>query len=239
MYTKSSAYYDRYYSFKDWDCESNRFVTLIKELAPNASTVLELACGTGQFLKRFSEYFRVEGVDINEEFVNVARQRVPSAVVHVARMEDFSLNRKYDVVACLFSSIAYAKNREGLNKTLFSVSQHLSSNGVVLIEPWFTPEEFWVGHTKLNVIDDNDLKIVCIYVQERAGMVALLDMNFLVADQGKVHHFSETHELGLFSQEDFRIAFHRAGLTADFRREGKHGLFVGRRPTSNGQDPRC
>ena len=227
MYTRSSAFYDICYHFKDYASEAEALLRMIQELIPRASTLLELACGTGKFLTKFQDHFYVEGLDINPEMLDIARSRCRSPV-HVARMEDFALGRRFDVIVCLFSSIAYVRTQEALNSTVRCISRHLSPGGIVLIEPWFKPEEYWVSHTKMNVADTDDVKLAWMYRQGIEGNIAILDIHYIVGTPLGVESFGERHELGLFRQEDYQRAFEDAALQLEFRQTGKHGIYIGK-----------
>ena len=52
MFTDSAHIYDAVYSFKDYGAESARIHTLIEERSPGASTLLDVACGTGKHLEQ-------------------------------------------------------------------------------------------------------------------------------------------------------------------------------------------
>ena len=54
-------------------------------------------------------------------------------------MADFDLPRRFDVIICLFSSIGYAKTLNRLQKTLTNLARHLRPDGIVVIEPFFSP----------------------------------------------------------------------------------------------------
>src|SRR5262245_44520224 len=48
MFTKTIEYYDLMYSFKHYDEEANKIRALIRQEHPAPSTVLDVACGTGE-----------------------------------------------------------------------------------------------------------------------------------------------------------------------------------------------
>ena len=51
MYTKTAKHYDAVYSDKDYAGESQRLASIIRERAPMARTLLDVACGTGRHLE--------------------------------------------------------------------------------------------------------------------------------------------------------------------------------------------
>ena len=62
-----------------------------------------------------------------------------------------------------------------------------------------------------------------------AGTVAVLDFHYLVATPEGIEHFTEHHELGLFTDEEYLAAFTQAGLDVlhdDAWLEGR-GMYIG------------
>ena len=57
-------------------------------------------------------------------------------------MLDFDLGRQFDVVTCLFSSIGYVKTVPNMKRAVANMSRHLKPGGVLVLEPWFTPEDW-------------------------------------------------------------------------------------------------
>src|SRR4030095_7263880 len=109
MFTKSAQFYDALYHFKDYAAAAEQLHALIQETCPGASTLLDVACGTGKHLEYLRAYYRVEGLDLNAQLLEVARKRCPGVLFHQGNMVDFNLDRSFDVVTCLFSSIGYVK----------------------------------------------------------------------------------------------------------------------------------
>ncbi|WP_141653082.1 class I SAM-dependent methyltransferase [Phenylobacterium immobile] len=226
MYSKSAQFYDELYHFKDYRKASEGVISEIRSLAPAARTLLDVACGTGLHLQELSKTFAVEGLDINPDFVEAARKRVPDAPIHLGDMTEFYLGKTFDAVTILFSSQAYVKTKENLRKTVACLARHLADGGVVIMEPWFSAETFWTGTITVNVVDKKDLKIVWMYTSERVGDLAVLDIHYMVGRPGGIEQFREVHELGLFGVEDYRDAFEHAGLDFSHSEGGPFGRGV-------------
>ena len=64
-----------------------------------------VACGTGLHLEHLRKDYEVEGLDISEEMLTVARDRLPGVPLHVADMAD--LGTCFDAITCLASSISH------------------------------------------------------------------------------------------------------------------------------------
>lgn len=224
--------YDAAYHFVDYGTFSEYLVRSIRSRVPEARSLLEVACGSGRYLEILSRQFDVEGLDLSDEMLGKARGRLPHIPLHHGDMAGFSLPQRYDVVCCLFRSIAYAKTPENLSAAVHSMANHLKPGGLVVIEPFFTPDSYWVDKVVLNEYKSEMLKISWMYVTEKLDCVARHRFNVMVGTPAGVNHFVETHELGLFSRDDFEREFARAGLSLEFDPVGPSGvgLYLGRKP---------
>ena len=69
MFTESSDIYDLVYSFKDYKKEAEEIAAVIKAKRPGCNTILDIACGTAEHHKYLKETFEIDGIDINEKFI--------------------------------------------------------------------------------------------------------------------------------------------------------------------------
>jgi SAM-dependent methyltransferase len=229
VYTKSAAYYDQLYHFMDYTGEAAGMRERILERVPAARTLLDVGCGTGQHLQHLSRAFEVEGLDLNPELLRIARERCPGVPLHEGDMATFTLPRRFDVIACLFSSIAYVRTLERMRATVANFARHVAPGGLVLVEPWFTPETFWTDTLTGNVADHGDLKIYWMYTSRRVDRLSVLDIHYLVGQRSGVEHFTERHEMGLFTHDEYLAAFRDAGLEPEHDPAGifRRGLYLG------------
>lgn len=223
MFTKSARYYDELYAFKDYGAAAGQLRGLLQEQHPQARTLLDVGCGTGQHLGYLRESYHVEGLDLNGDLLALARDRCPDVPFHQGDMTGFDLGHAFDVVTCLFSSIAYVRTLDNLRRTAVCLARHLHPGGLVVIEPWFAPERYWTGTITSNYVDKPDLKIAWMYTSERMENLSVLDIHYLVGTPEKVEHFTERHEFGLFTDDEYRGALRDAGFV-DIRHDPE-GLF--------------
>jgi SAM-dependent methyltransferase len=232
VYTKrGAAVYDRLHWFRDTPAEASRIVESIEQAHPSASSLLEVACGTGRFLSLLGKRFAVEGLDINADMLAVARASNASVPLHEADMSQFDLGKTFDVVACLFSSIACVRTKTRFISAISSMARHVAPGGLLVIEPWFTPETLFVDTITMNTSDETDMKICWMYTTRKVGSEARLEYEYLVGTPAGVDHFTEMHRLGLFRRGDYAAAFARESLDLTYDPVGpaRRGLYVGRR----------
>jgi SAM-dependent methyltransferase len=235
MFTKSQRFYDAIYSWKDYAAEAERLKRSIAEHKRSPGrALLDVACGTGGHVPYLRDDFAYEGLDLDPGMLALARDRYPDIPFHQGNMLDFDLGRTFDVVACLFSSIGYARTVPVLRQAIANLARHVAPGGVLVIEPFFTPENWVPGQPHATFVDQPDLKVARINTSgvDATGRIAILDFHYLVGTPAGVEHFSEHHELGLFSEADHRAAFAAAGLAVTYDAEGLigRGEYIGTRP---------
>ena len=228
MFTRSAAFYDAVYGWKDYAEESEAVHRLIQERRPGARTLLDVACGTGGHLRHLAGLYEAEGLDADPEMLAVAATHCPGVPLHEGDLTAFDLGRRFDAVTCLFSSIGYARTLDGLDAAGAALARHLEPGGVLLVEPWLSPDEWVVGRPHLLVVDEPELKIARINTSERDGRLSVVEFHYVVATPEGVEHFTELHELGLFTPEEYTSAFERAGLSVEHDPVGLmgRGLYV-------------
>ncbi len=235
MFSETAKYYDLIYDqFRDYSRDVDLILAFVRRFAPNAGTVLDVGCGTGRHAQGLIQEggYRVDGVDIEPAFVEIARERCPTGQFTVADMSDFHLDRKYDLLLCLFSSIGYVKTRERLQATSQCLADHLTPKGIALVEPWFTPDAFLPGRVHHIVAEAKDLTIVRMNSSVVRDGISFLNFHYLLGGEDGVEHLQETHELGLFTPEEMREGFEGGGLVvAEYDPEGLvgRGMYVLRR----------
>jgi ubiquinone/menaquinone biosynthesis C-methylase UbiE len=228
VFTESAAFYDVLYSFVDYEAAVREIRQRLDAQAPHARSLLDVGCGTGRHVELLRERYEVEGLDINPTMLRLARERSPGVSFHQADMADFSLPRHFDVVTCLFSSIGYVRTEERMRSSIMSMRRHLNPGGVLLVEPWFTPESYWTGTITANHVDQGDLKIAWMYTSEREGDLSVLDIHYLVGRPTGIRTLHERQEMGLFTVQQQLDAFRDAGLEARHESDGPfgRGLYV-------------
>src|SRR5262249_12368424 len=132
----------------------------IRKEHPTAHSILDVACGTGEHAKLLSTEFEVDGIDLEPRFVEIARRKGPTGTFSVADMRSFELKKKYDVVQCLFSSIGYLTQGDDVVRALECFARHMAKDGIIVVEPWFAPEDWRVGVLHMAPpVDQPDIKI--------------------------------------------------------------------------------
>jgi ubiquinone/menaquinone biosynthesis C-methylase UbiE len=82
----------------------DRLFTLLKERCFRHDAALDLGCGNGVSTVRLAEHFdHVEGVDLGGNLIARAQQNYPTLKFTVAAAEEFTSDRRFDLVTCATS----------------------------------------------------------------------------------------------------------------------------------------
>lgn len=234
-YERQAVYYDAIYEAqgKDYKKEVGQIRDVIEKYKKSPGNgLLDVGCGTGGHFPFLREWYSVKGLDIDENMLQVARQRHPDITFHQGNMVNFDLGTQFDAVTCLFSAIGYAMTVPNLQSAVKSLERHTKIGGVVVVEPWFAPDQWKEGRSAAVFVDKPDMKLARMNISERKGNISIVNFHFLVVTQGNVEHFTELHEIGLFTKEEYMDAFEKAGLQTTHDPQGitGRGLYIGVKP---------
>ena len=176
-------------------------------------------------------YFSVQGLDICEELLEIARKRNPEVTFHIGDMTNFDVGAQFDVVTCLFSSIGYVRTLQRLRLAIRSMARHLGPKGLLIVEPWFTPEDWHPNTVHALFIDDPELKIARVNTSFTENKVSVFDLHYLIGTPEGTEHVVEHHEMGLFETREMVAVMEEENLIVEYDPEGLigRGLFLGSR----------
>jgi ubiquinone/menaquinone biosynthesis C-methylase UbiE len=232
MYSQSAKYYDAIYAAmgKDYAAEAQRIAEIVNERCRSGgNALLDVACGTGKHVEHLRERFACEGLDAMRSMVDIAQRRNPDVPFHIGDMISFNLGKRFDAIVCMFGAIAYVPNAGRLDQTLQTFVRHLQPGGVAIVQPGVSPAKWIDGGVYARFVDEPDLKVARMNVSRRDGNVAVLNFHYMVASDDGIRTFTEPHRLTLFTDEEYRSAFRKAGLAVELEESGfsGRGVYVG------------
>lgn len=233
MFSASAELYDLIYSgFKDYPAEAALLASVLRRAHPAARTVLDVACGTGEHARLLTDVheFEVDGLDLDPAFVAIARGKLCRTSVYQGDMTSFEVDRRYDAILCLFSSIGYVGTLKNVCRTLEQFRKHLAREGVVLVEPWFAPGVLEPGRVLVKTAEAEGVSVVRMSHMAIEGRASRLRFEYLIGRPEGIQHATELHELGLFTTEEMLECFRETGFEATYEPDGPmgRGLFVAR-----------
>jgi len=234
MYTISAQLYDLIYlGVKDYRAEARAIHEWLRKTCPSAKTVLDVACGTGEHAKHLSTEFgyEVDGLDITPDFADTASNKNPEGRFVTADMTGFDMGKTYDVVMCMFGSIGHLLSEDDTIRALVCFRRHLSQGGMVLVEPWLTPDKWHPTKVEASVFEKDGTTVCRMNTNSQEGRVACCDLHFLVGTLQGVRYVRELHKLLLLTVDDMKDCFAKAGFQVEYCEEGlrsavRRGLYV-------------
>lgn len=223
--------YDRSYKHLDYLAHAEVIERAILSRNPSATSILDVACGTGRHLEIWKERFEVEGMDVDPAMLEIARARVREVPLHEADFTSFDLGKTYDAVTCLFSSIGYAHTPDRLDAAIAAMAGHLAPGGVLVVEPWLTPDRIQSPWVRLHAVEEEDWVLARtsrMHYDAGAG-VSDMEFTYLMTTIDGTETFVERHLMGVRPPERYVEAAKRAGLVAEFDKVGTYlerGLLV-------------
>ncbi|MGH9090037.1 MAG: class I SAM-dependent methyltransferase [Acidimicrobiales bacterium] len=218
MFRQTAHVYDLVYlaSGKDYAAESAAVHEVIQTRNPGASTLLDVACGTGGHLHHLQDRYTVTGVDIDPAMLDQARAHLPGLPLVEADMRTVDLGNRFDAVVCLFSSIGYMADTTELGAAIQAIARHLHPGGVLVVDGWVRSDSWRDGAPPhVDVASADGLRVVRVGRSRRERNTTYLEMHHLIATCDHIEHVVEHHKLMLFSHEEYLAAFTAAGLTVE------------------------
>lgn len=227
--------YDFFYEhshIRDYDEEARQIAQRIGTLNPEAKTILDVGCATGEHAHRLSVQYEVEGVDILPAYIERAQAKNPDSRFVIGDLRTFEMQKQYDILLCLSGTIAYVKTIEDLLQAMQNLHAHLAQNGYILLEPWFTPpeeinvSEYPPGAINMFTAETPEQKVWRMVHTQRIGNLSVLNFVYLIGRLDGVQLTREQHELGLFTHQEMEDAFSQAGLKVNYEEGGISGRGV-------------
>lgn len=216
---------------RDYASEARWVEEQVRVRYPAATTLLDVACGTGEHLRHLMPLFeRVEGVELSEDMIEWGRPRSPDLPLHQGDMRDFDLGRQFSAVICLFSSVGHMITGHDLDLAVQRLAAHTERGGVVIVEPWWFPDEFIEGYVVGDVVRSDGRVLARVSHSTKVGDATRIQAHFVVADpHSGLRHFTEDFPLTLFPRDRYEEAFERAGLSCFYTPDSPAGpgAFIG------------
>lgn len=191
------------------------YLKLLEEHAGLTSgEMLHLGCGAGAHDVTFKQRFRITGVDIAQEMLDIARERNPEATYLLGDMRDVALGRTFDVVA-IPDSIDYMATSADLARALATARAHLAPGGVLLITAKVAEEFRDNNFVYTGAKDDVDVTIFeNNHILRDTPDAYEATIVYLIRRGDQLETHVDVQRLGIFSEAQWLALFEQAGFSA-------------------------
>jgi len=168
-YERFAAFYD--VVMDDPGPRAARVNAVIDRYHPDATSLLELGCGTGSILARLGTGAQLTGLDRSPAMLAVAATKVPGARLVEGDMAAFDLGRRFDVVVCVFDSVNHLLDVASWASLFAGVHAHLAADGLFVLDVNTVGELHRLGEE-------------LPWVYDFAGGTAIIDVSFALDPEG-------------------------------------------------------
>lgn len=174
------------------------------------ASVLEIGCGTGKMLRFFYGLSpRLYGIDISQEMLKQARQKLPRAHIFVADMRSFNLPEKFDLIICVHDTINYLLSYKELLSTFLNAARHLKPSGLFFVDaatPYNVKKNF---HRKVFKGSFNGIQYIWNNFYDEESRIIKSELTFCK----KGGNFVEVHLQKIFKLKEIKKALKEAGFS--------------------------
>ncbi|KAF0811506.1 dTDP-3-amino-3,6-dideoxy-alpha-D-glucopyranose N,N-dimethyltransferase [Andreprevotia sp. IGB-42] len=226
IFDRYARYYDLLYREKDYRGEADFIISRLKTYFPQASTILELGCGTGIHAQVLAEAgYKVHGIDISANMLAAAEQRkrdLPQEISNrltfsQADLGSFSTSRKFDIVLSLFHVFSYQTSNQALHAAFDTANKHLVNNGILVFDYWYGPAVLSMKpETRVKRLQDGGLSIIRIAESTIDYQKNTVNVQYeiMMTEQDSVEVVKESHLMRyLFAPEvEYMASMHNFSL---------------------------
>ncbi len=131
-YADFAQFYDQMMGDRSPDVD--RIAAYLDRYHPEATSLLELGCGTGALLAGLAGRLSVAGVDASPQMLAVAAAKVPAASLTRGDITRFAVGSTFDVVICVFDTLNHLTDFAGWRELFGRVHEHLAPGGLFVFD---------------------------------------------------------------------------------------------------------
>lgn len=111
----------------------------VNEYNKHAKKILEIGCGLGDVLVELPERYAIYGLDIERDFIEACRKKIPKGKFYVSSMHNFKIDERFDVIFSACDAMNELKDFDQWKSTFKAVDDHLNRDGLFIFDV-FTPK---------------------------------------------------------------------------------------------------
>ena len=216
-YHALAASYDRLTNDIDYEAAVEFYMEILRREDLHPRTVVDLACGTGSVTEILARKgFRVTGVDMSEEMLTVAQQKVMDLedmpMFSCQYLQELRLPRAVDMAVCALDSLDYILDPADCKEAIRRVYKALNPGGIFIFDV-NTPEKLRAMDDQVFLDEDDD--VYCVWRGEFDEQTNICSYGMdLFQRHGEVWHRSfEEHREYAYSREQLTEYLKAAGFT--------------------------
>jgi len=221
LYNELAQYYDFFSPIDRIVTEVEFIYGELGNVIAASPKVLELGCGTGRYLAELAaKGFQPYGIDISRNMLQIARRRVPDAMLIDGDFTDSRVLKRFEpceLVIALSVVLMYVPNIEIIEDIFRSIYERLVPGGLFVFDLWkWYPT---TGGSYLGKYNAAETGLTAMRAMEWTPKGALLESRdcFIIDDGHATHVAFDKHQLTLFDVDALTEILSRCGFLVEVR----------------------
>lgn len=217
MYKNFSKVYDKFMEVCDYDQWTELLEKNIKKNIKNPKKILDLGCGTGEVLKRLSNKYSCSGLDLSEDMLTIANEKLKNTKLFLGDMREFNTLEKYDVVFSFFDTVNHLKSLEELLDTLNSVENVLETGGIYIFD--VVDREFMNKMFSNDVFANvrEDFSVIWEHEIDLKTSLDIIEATYFIRTKENIYEkYEEYYEKKIFTKEEIDRVIEMSGLEKEY-----------------------
>lgn len=212
-----AAVYDYLVSGVDFDGWADYVEKIIKHFGFNPSSVLDLACGTGNtVLPMAYRGYEVKGVDISPEMIYLARKKAEQKSVkadfYIGDIRNFNLDKPVELVTCFHDGLNYITNPSDLRDVFMKTAENLKNRGLFIFD---LNAIKWVGQSQdmPYIIEEDEFTIIYETDYEEQSAIWTVNLCCFIKEGEVYRKYKEKHRERGYDPKFIEDLLVKAGFT--------------------------
>lgn len=198
----------------------------MKTNSPTGSKILDIGAGTGRMSIPLSKHgYQITAIDASKEMLNVLKAKDTDNKIEMyhSKLQDLSLDKKYDAVLCVFSVFCYITDWLELNIALKKLSEIVKPDGYAFIDipsyfafsgRYFASETL-ERNVEVNAKKDDET----LFEYKENVVISASDGQITYKDEFIIRYWDPEIILGIIKNLGMRVEY---DATTDFAGSGAH-----------------
>ena len=177
----------------------------LRKYIKKPGTILDLGCGTGEFLTRFlKDGFKCTGVDISEIMLEIARDKTKDSgntELYQGDIRKFRTEEQKDYIVCNFDTVNYFDKFTDLEDFLLCSYENLKENGILIFD--VVTEEIFDEMFENGVFLDEKENYLTIWRYSKDGENYIINIKLFIREKENLfRNYEEVHTKTIFDLEE-------------------------------------
>ena len=203
MHKEFAEIYDIFMKYVNYD----EWYKFLQMFIKKKGTVLDLGCGTGEFILRFlKDGFTVIGVDLSEKMLEMSEKKllknnfinnyklVKENIINYENINENNEIQQVDYIICNFDTVNYLKNEKEFLKFIKKCNQNLKKDGYLIFDA--VTEDIFEEIFENDIFLDEEPEYTSIWRHERLSEKKhLVEIDLFIRENENDNLFRKYNEI--------------------------------------------